>query len=278
MRTLIRGGFSLVELLVVVTIIVVLLALLTPALDTAIREAELAVCSSNQRSIGQALQMYLGDSRRYYPVLNVWAGLLGRPTAAEVAPPTLNTATTVRGRPLNPYLGYPLDDIRGEMPVARCPSDQGDFLVPAQPKAYPRTGTSYLAAFTPHPTKLEPKGYAGVKFVFGYSGFYGTDPRYGQVFITQGDPTAPAKQTSLPRLDNKMLVADFPWHMNRETASLKTRWHRPDDPRRLINTLFDDTHVELLDWRADIFDPTVREDRNPNAAQIQRYDHSWKWW
>jgi prepilin-type N-terminal cleavage/methylation domain-containing protein len=62
-----QTGFTLVELLIVVTIIVVLLALLTPAMDKAIYEAELAVCSAQQRTIAQGALNYALDQRRHYP-------------------------------------------------------------------------------------------------------------------------------------------------------------------------------------------------------------------
>jgi prepilin-type N-terminal cleavage/methylation domain-containing protein len=61
-------AFTLVELLVVIAIIAVLLALLTPALDKAIYQAEFAVCAANQRSIGTNVLGYAYDNKRKYPV------------------------------------------------------------------------------------------------------------------------------------------------------------------------------------------------------------------
>jgi prepilin-type N-terminal cleavage/methylation domain-containing protein len=60
-------GFTLVELLVVITIVVVLLALLSPALDRAVYQAELAACASHQRTIGVAAVTYASEQRRSYP-------------------------------------------------------------------------------------------------------------------------------------------------------------------------------------------------------------------
>jgi len=60
-------AFSLVELLVVITILVVLLALLMPALDQAIYQAELARCGANTRGIAQGATIYSADYRRFYP-------------------------------------------------------------------------------------------------------------------------------------------------------------------------------------------------------------------
>lgn len=60
-------AFTLMELLVVITIIVVLLALLTPALDRAIYEAEMAVRGSNFKAMGAGLVTYAMEHKRVYP-------------------------------------------------------------------------------------------------------------------------------------------------------------------------------------------------------------------
>src|ERR1051325_2010409 len=63
-----NAGFTVVELLVVITIIVVLLSLLAPAMDRAIYQAELAVCESRLKAIGTGSQVYAMDYQRHYPV------------------------------------------------------------------------------------------------------------------------------------------------------------------------------------------------------------------
>jgi len=61
-------AFTIVELLVVVTVIMVLLALLLPAMSRAVVQAQLVVCqASNLRTIAEACNLYATDNQRTYP-------------------------------------------------------------------------------------------------------------------------------------------------------------------------------------------------------------------
>jgi prepilin-type N-terminal cleavage/methylation domain-containing protein len=63
-----RGGFTLVELLVVISIIALLVALLLPSLKQAREAGRKVVCGSNLRQIGIAFHSYATDSRSAFPV------------------------------------------------------------------------------------------------------------------------------------------------------------------------------------------------------------------
>ncbi len=74
MNRRVNKGFTLVELLVVITIIAVLLALLSPALDQAVYQAELAVCGSKVNAIAKGVTTYAVDYKKWYPARAAVAG------------------------------------------------------------------------------------------------------------------------------------------------------------------------------------------------------------
>jgi prepilin-type N-terminal cleavage/methylation domain-containing protein/prepilin-type processing-associated H-X9-DG protein len=62
-------GFTLVELLVVISIIATLLAVLMPALSKAREQAKKTVCMSNIKNIGMGTAFYTSDNEGYFPAI-----------------------------------------------------------------------------------------------------------------------------------------------------------------------------------------------------------------
>jgi len=62
-----KKAFTLIELLVVIAIVATLLAILTPALNSAKKSAQAVVCLSNLRQIGLAADLYSKDNDSFIP-------------------------------------------------------------------------------------------------------------------------------------------------------------------------------------------------------------------
>ncbi|MFC1781406.1 type II secretion system protein, partial [Planctomycetota bacterium] len=68
----VQKGFTLVELLFVISIISLLMAILLPTLQRVRRKAQAIICRSNLKQYGIATRLYLDDNKGYFPYVNTW--------------------------------------------------------------------------------------------------------------------------------------------------------------------------------------------------------------
>jgi prepilin-type N-terminal cleavage/methylation domain-containing protein len=143
-----RGGFTLIELMVVIGVIAMLISILLPSLARARERANQAKCASNMHEIGVLLQVYINDNKG-------WVFPVGPPDITGL-PTTLGSQLTPDQRwpmyvkfdelktapfppPYNPANYNPLVWNEAEFPshlytprVMRCPSD----IDPAESHSY----------------------------------------------------------------------------------------------------------------------------------------------
>ena len=122
-----RVAFTLIELMVVVSVIVLLAAVLAPALSRALELVRIASCGENLRAQGISWSYYLSDNNQTFPLyyLNMHWCYGGKQPALCESPPKGYQSTPMNNfRPLNPYLQLPLRNVN-KAEYFHCPSDGG---------------------------------------------------------------------------------------------------------------------------------------------------------
>ena len=137
-RKTVESGFTLVELLVVISIIALLLSILLPSLGKARSMAKRLVCSHNLKQINLAMRLYLDNNNDTYP-------------CAQDPTPTNPNIWLWMGRGwrsfVEPYLGGNID--ADNPSVLFCPAD------PTATEKYEATSYAYSMAFYHSPEQIE---------------------------------------------------------------------------------------------------------------------------
>jgi prepilin-type N-terminal cleavage/methylation domain-containing protein len=158
-----RAGFTLIELLVVIAIIAILAAILFPVFARAREQGRKAVCSSQQRQVALAFQMYTQDYDGAYPNLGdpyLWVGRRFR-------------------WPIMPYLALgqkqgagSFDAQVGMAGILLCPSDS------ISGTGFNATSYGFSAAFYHTPEQINAMRLGNLRIALN-------DPGAGAICITQ---------------------------------------------------------------------------------------------
>ncbi len=228
------SAFSLVELLVVITVVAMLASLLLPALTKAKEEARTAMCRSNLHQLGIALRTYLDGADGVYPYslrmpaansrgVSLWFDALAIPDAKWG-----EGVFRCPGYPGVSYGGESILDSRGRLAGVHLPC--GSYAYNALGRRLPFAG---------------PSGWVGAGI-----GFTLIDGQPAQLPVRENDVKAPADLYVL----GDALVGMCPWGTVRELRlggasdynSLvggTPRLERVQHGSRLM-MLFADTHAE----------------------------------
>lgn len=120
-----RGGFSLLDMLVTISVIAVLLSLLMPGLQGVREATRKVVCSSNVRQLGLSAALYADSNRGQIP-----PSIFRIPAAQEEAPRFQNMMTLRLGTRPGVWDGLGIlysTDVVNTPGVFYCPSHTGDY-------------------------------------------------------------------------------------------------------------------------------------------------------
>ncbi len=181
-------AFTLVELLVVISIIAMLLAILTPSLQRARNQAKRVVCLSNMRQMGIGLKTYLMDNDGHLP-----------DSSCHISDPNQYWLVI-----LSKYLGKEL--------LSRCPADTAkNFVDWSKPldrqKADPRWSSFALNALLDSKCQRYKGRYNNVKFIY--------QPQYC-VYVSE----SPSSWTSADHIHPEQ------WFYNIQLAKGQVAWNR----------------------------------------------------
>ncbi len=239
------GGFTFVELLIVIGMIALLAGLLLPVLAQARGKVRRLHCQSNLRQINVGVALYADDHQQRMPAVapHELGGPQGLVPASDPWLPARMFGGALRAeeRPLNAYLG--------SREVFGSPSDKGEPLwwfdtadYQGKSTCYGLYGSSYFYA----------SGYnrmGGVVSPMGVAKFVGVEFSFEE-FASQPLRLGESLTTSHYRQPSKKVVlGSIPIHraMSGVVAiSRRAQWYKSDADRLWANAAFLDGHVEFV--------------------------------
>ena len=248
-----KRAFSLIELLVVITIIAILAALLMPMLSMAKSYSRTAGCKNHLRQMGYALQMYVHDDQDQYPR---YLGPGGQPNGDAPGKGGRARGLVYWSSKLIPY-----DSMNWTNLAFHCPGYIGAIAGPVFPDSIDRQG-SYAY------------NIAGVRITDTSDEFFGLGPvSFWKTSAGKFVPSVSQSQISVP--SEMLAMGDS--YMKAGDAWANDVWHggpfanaysaKPFASRhgKNYNVLFCDGHVSSMNpWV--LFNPS-------NTAAMWNYDH-----
>jgi prepilin-type N-terminal cleavage/methylation domain-containing protein/prepilin-type processing-associated H-X9-DG protein len=241
-----QTGFTLIEVLVVISITALLMSVLLPAMSEGRVRAKLVVCQRNLSQIMVAFVGYANENSDFVPVAAAHE-LGGATGCVDKDDPWLPVrmfggCLPAEERPLNPYLG-------NAYAVFKCPADKGEpiwWIADEPPEAshsaYKVYGSSYFYA----------SGHNGLNGVFmpmGLAKLVGLDFSF-EAFREEPLPNGQSLQlTSYCMPSKKVVIGDIPIHRTMSGAiavNPRGQWHRRDPNHLWANAAFLDGHVEFV--------------------------------
>jgi len=240
-----RGAFSLVELLIGISIIASLLGLLLPALQQARAISNRIACQNNLRQIGLGIFMYVETNAGRMPVAapHELGGPQGIVPESDPWLPArmFGGALPANLRPLNRFLESDQ--------VFRSPCDQGEPLWWFDTADYQSTSTAFELYGSSY---FYASGYnrlSGAMAPMGIAKFVGLEFSFGS-FVNIPLPRGHSlKPNYFDQACRKVVAGSIPIHRTMSgvvAPSPRAQWYLPDANHLWANALFLDGHVEFV--------------------------------
>ncbi|MBI1335025.1 MAG: prepilin-type N-terminal cleavage/methylation domain-containing protein [Armatimonadetes bacterium] len=134
------SGFTMIELMIVVSVLLILTGLLMPVITSAKRASKRTVCTANLSQISNAILLYSADNDNVFP--------RGKDCADLVRPGSFPPAAQIESVPLLHHILMPYTK---SFATFRCPEDSGTNVVESAfpekmeftPSVYEACGSSY---------------------------------------------------------------------------------------------------------------------------------------